>query len=60
VGLRDFFLAEIVVQVIHKNADSFHILREHSSSSKGIFRKRKSFPEFNQLREEGGWRVLSL
>jgi hypothetical protein len=54
-----FSLVEIVVPVIHKNADSFHILRTFLILQRN-FIERKSFPEFNQLREEGGWRVLSL
>jgi ketosteroid isomerase-like protein len=48
---------EIVVSVIHKNADSFHILREHSSSSKGILERENHFPSLTNLEKkaDGGF-----
>jgi hypothetical protein len=56
-GFKGFSLAEIVIQVIHKNADSFHILREHSSSSKGILEKEICFPSLtnSEKKADGGF-----
>jgi hypothetical protein len=42
-GFKGFSLAEIVVQVVHKHADSFQILRKQSSSSKGILERDNRF-----------------
>jgi hypothetical protein len=55
--LKGFSLAEIVVQVIHKNADSFRILREHSSTAKGNLERENCFPSLtnSEKKADGGF-----
>jgi hypothetical protein len=56
-GFKGFFLAEIVVQVIHKNANSFRILREHSSASKRILERENHFLSLtnSEKKADGGF-----
>jgi hypothetical protein len=56
-GCKGFSLVEIVVQVIHKNADSFRIHREYSSASKGILERENRFPSLtnSEKKTDGGF-----
>jgi hypothetical protein len=47
-----FSLVEIVVQVIHKNADSFRIHGEPSLASRGILEKENRFPSLTNLEKK--------
>jgi hypothetical protein len=56
-----FSLVEIVVQVIHKNADSFCIHGEPSSASRGILEKENHFPSLtNSVNKVDGGFYLYL
>jgi hypothetical protein len=61
-GFKGFSLAEIVVQVIHKNVDSFHILREHSSSPKGILERENRFLSLtnSEKKADGGFYIYLI
>jgi hypothetical protein len=54
-----FSLVDIIVQVIIRMPILF-VSMENLPQPLEEFRNRTSFPEFNQLREEGGRRVPSL
>jgi hypothetical protein len=52
-----FSLVEIVVQVIHNNADSFRIHGKPSSTSRGILEKENRFPSLtnSEKKVDGGF-----